>query len=124
MVLSNGSIEVNGMFIGCLPLSSLRHSSLSCFYNVTCLLQLETALEFDFVTIGRNISALNITMASGFTPNTPLRNIIDSLMIEDWTFQVDYLSYFNQCNVASCTYTYVQRNNFLTIFTKVIGLCK
>lgn len=124
MLINNNTIEVDGMFIGCLPLTSLLHSSLSCFYNATCLLRLQTTLQLDLVAPTLNLSTLNSTSNSRFSSNTPLSNIVNALMIETWNLNIDYPSYFHQCNVASCTYTYLQRNNIIIIVTKIIGVCK
>lgn len=124
MIIRNGSFEVDGMFIGCLPLSSLLQSSLSCFYNTNCFQQFQKILNLESVVPSLNISVLNKTVVSHFTPETPLKNIMDDLMIEDWSFQLDYLSYFHQCNVESCTYTYVQRNDIVSIFSRLLGVCK
>lgn len=124
MVIGNYSISVNGMFVGCLPITSLLHSSLSCFYNETCFTQIQAALESNTTHFTQKLSALDPTVPSRFEQNTPLGTIVKSLMIEEWSYTLNYSSYFDQCKVSSCTYTLSQRNSVLEIALKVLGLCE
>jgi hypothetical protein len=124
LLLRNGSVAVGGMFIGCLPLSSLLRSSLSCFYEKACLLQVQAALNLDIIAPTLQVSALNSTMTSRFEPDTPLEDIINALLVEAWTIDVNYSAYFNGCAAKSCTYSFVRRNSVLVTVTKVIALCE
>ena len=124
LLLNNGTVTVDGMFIGCLPLSSLLRSSLSCFYNETCIRRVQVALQFNIHFPTFRASPLSVTMVSEFKPDTPIENIINSLMVETWTSTVDYLAYFQQCQAKTCTYSIAQRNNVPTIAAKLLGLCE
>lgn len=108
------------MMIGCLPITSLRLSTLECFYNQTCLNQMKTILNIENITI----SALDSTQTSQFFPNTTLNHIIDHLMLEKWTNQTNFTKYFDQCNPQECTYSLIEQNSALSIFATLLGLCK
>jgi len=45
---------------------------------------------------------------------TTLSQIIDNLMSENWTYEINYTDYFNVCNAI----------NVLAIFTTLLSLCK
>ena len=124
LVLRNGSVTVNGMFIGCLPLSSLMQSSLACFYNKSCLAQIHHTLQTLNLAPNLTISRLNTTVSSRFKPDTSLDNIINALLVESWASTIEYEKYFNQCNVSSCAYLEEQRSSLLVITSKLLGLCK
>ena len=123
-ILANGNVSVNGMFVGCLPLSSLLHSSLACFYNETCLEQVKTALMLRAVAPSLNLEVLNANMTSIYKPNTSLATILYSLLVETTDYSINYTAYFNQCQVTSCTYSVAQRNSLIDIITRVLGLCE
>ena len=108
------------MFIGCLPITSLRLSSLDCFYRQVCVDKVKGALGL------RNLSIISLDpfQSSQYTTNTTLSHIIDNLMLEDWSNKINYTEYFNQCNLKQCTYSITQRNNPLLIFTTLLALCK
>ena len=44
LIIGNDTV-IDGMFIGCLPITSLRLSTLECFYNQTCLNQIQQAKQ-------------------------------------------------------------------------------
>ena len=116
----NQNVSVSGMFIGCLPLTSLRFSSLTCFYDQLCLNQIKQAINLSNLSI----IPLETTQSHGFSVNTSLSEIIDNLMLREWTNNIDYSEYFNQCQPVQCTYSIMKRNNILVIFTTLLGLCK
>ena len=119
-LIINENITIDGMFIGCLPITSLRLSSLECFYNETCLAQIQQAFNLQ----NMSINSLNPLQSSQYSVNTSLNKIIDNLMLENWTYAINYTEYFNQCNLQKCTYSIVQRNNPLVVFTTFASLCE
>ena len=108
------------MFIGCLPITSLRLSSLRCFYDQICLDKVADALDLKNLSI----VALNSSRISRYATNTTLGYLIDSLMLEDWKDQINYTAYFNECSVKECTYLVSKKENPLVIFTTLLSLCK
>lgn len=103
------------MFIGCLPVTSLFQSSLACFYNETCIFEIQRALGFDSTNFAQNFVALDSTASSKFEPTTPMETIIKGLMVEEWTYVFNYSSYFDQCKISSCSYSSLERNSFIAI---------
>lgn len=119
-LMINKNLSISGMFIGCLPITSLRLSTLECFYDRICLDKVKLALNIQ----NSSIESLNQLETSRFLINTTLNEIIDELMIEEWIYSIDYDQYFQQCQIKQCTYSIRKRNNFLTIFTTLLSLCK
>lgn len=116
----NGNVSVPGMFIGCLPLTSLRFSSLECFYDQLCLDHIQQAMNLSNLSI----MSLNANQSNGFAVNRSLDEIIDNLMLKKWTNNINYREYFHQCQPTQCTYSIIERNNLLVVFTTLLGLCK
>jgi hypothetical protein len=112
------------MFVGCLPLTSLLHSSLACFYNETCLNQVKAVLKVSTVANSTNLAALKTNVNSSYTPNTKLATILDALLVENSDYSINYSAYFNQCQVNSCTYVVFKRDDIIDVITRVLGLCK
>ena len=124
LLLNNNTLAVSGMFIGCLPLSSLLRSSLSCFYNDTCLTQVLVALKLTMVAPDLQVSVLNSTIGSRFKPDTSLESILNALLVETWTLVIDYSAYFKQCDTTTCTYLLTERKHPLNTLSKLLGLCE
>ena len=112
------------MFIGCLPLTSLFRSSLTCFYNETCLDQVKMAMMINSGSSNLSIPILDANVSSRFKPDTPLETIVNALMVETWDSAVDYAAYFQQCKVTACSYELSEHNNALVVLLRVLGLCK
>jgi cytoplasmic iron level regulating protein YaaA (DUF328/UPF0246 family) len=108
------------MFIGCLPITSLLLSSLQCFYDDICLNDVKKAMNLQNLSI----ISLNSTQLRQFSMNTTLNKIINNLMLDEWIYNINHTEYFNQCNPQQCTYSIIERNNILVIFTTLLGFCK
>ena len=119
LVISQNT-SIPGMFVGCLPLTSLRLSTLECFYNQSCLDRVTQAINLQYIPL----TALDPTQSNQFSINTTLNYIIDNLMLDDWTSNNNYSAYFNECNLNQCTYSIIKQNNPLVIFTTLLGLCE
>ena len=116
----NGNVSIPGMFIGCLPITSLRLSTLQCFYDQHCLDIVKDTLGLNNISI----TALNSTQSSRFLYNTTLDRIINNLMLEEWSNSQNYSAYFYQCNPQQCSYSIVRRNDASLILTTLLGFCK
>lgn len=120
LLLINENVSVPGMFIGCLPITSLRLSTLQCFYDQNCLDIVKNVLKLENLSV----TALNSTQSSRFFVNATLDHIIDNFMLEEWLNSQNYSSYFHQCNPQQCSFSVVKRNDALLIITTLLGLCK
>ena len=116
----NENVSIPGMFIGCLPITSLRLSTLQCFYDQSCLDTVKNVLKLENLSI----TALNSTQSSRFFVNTTLDHIIDNLMLEERLNSQNYTSYLHQCNPQQCSYSVIKKNDVLLVVTTLLGLCK
>ena len=90
---------VPGFYTGCYVTESLLQSNLQCFYDQNCIDQLQTYLPSVM-----QVSALGSSMASMYLPNTTIEELLNGLMIEQWSISVSYESYYDQCRPMHCTY--------------------
>jgi hypothetical protein len=117
---------VPGLSIGCLPVDSILQSTLECFYNQSCIDTLINWRLFDFESIFLPVNLTGITALDGqqvdqFLPNTKLETIISNLFVEHWTKQADFGAYYDRCQPESCTYTFIERYEWVFIVTSIIG---
>lgn len=108
------------MFIGCLPITSLRLSTLECFYNQTCFNEVKQTTNSQNLSV----NCLNPLESSRYPIKTALNEIIDHFMLEEWIYEINYTEYFNACNLKRCSYSIMKRKDTLAIFTNLLGLCK
>jgi hypothetical protein len=115
---------IPGWNVGYSSVETLLRSTLECFYNQTCIDQ----LQYYAMTIGVgfrgsvNVTAINFTLSSRFQNTTPIQDIVDVLFVEQWQIDASYSAFFNQCAPIHCSYTYEKRNNFLYIVSRILGL--
>jgi hypothetical protein len=108
--------HVPGINVGCFILDAVLQSNLSCLYNTSCLSRLNTYLNSSSLTF--NATALEVSNSS-----IPIVNdLVDQLMVDEWSFNASYDSYFAQCNPLTCTYTYAKQFDILFIITTVMGI--
>jgi hypothetical protein len=110
---------VPGFFGACYIIESLLLSDLRCFYNQTCIDELES---YFISSSPWNITALDESLPSRFLPNSTIENVIDELMVEEWTRSTMYQNYFNGCQPKECTYTHETKNSIIYIVTTLFGL--
>jgi hypothetical protein len=96
---------------GCLPLESIRQSTLECLYKKSCI----KILSFQRKTsrpkpLQKSLSKfpLNLTIGSMFDK---------SLFVESWKKTFSFDQYFTVCAPRSLTYSYQSRMHVATIFT-------
>jgi hypothetical protein len=114
--------EVPGMYSACYPLDGLRISTFECWFNETCIkLVLSYLAPFPVET---QYDPLNSSMLIRFSPTTTIGDIIDDVMIEQWTNVTNYETYYKMCRPLTCTYSSYRRFDWLytiTILTAVFG---
>jgi hypothetical protein len=104
----------------CFPIESLLPSTLQCFYdNNPCFDIINNIFD---KTIYMNFTRLNSSEPSRFSINVTISDLLKQLFIESWSTTIDYSSYFNKCQPLSCSYTLIQRRNFLQILTTITAL--
>ena len=108
---------VPGVRVRCMPVDSCLDSTLECFYNQSCLNTLTTYLP-SLV----NASPLIELNNSRFGPKTKIELMVFQLMIEDWSFNLSYEKYYDQCAPRSCSYALQTRSSFLYVVGRLLGL--
>ncbi len=96
---------------GCVPIQSIRQSTLECLYDQSCI---------DKLSVQPNISRpspLNIS-STKFPPNMTVGSMFDeSLFIESWETTFSFENYFIACAPRSLTFTFEGRYRLAYIFT-------
>ncbi|UJR20154.1 hypothetical protein I4U23_023286 [Adineta vaga] len=113
--LSASSYRILGLMAGCLPLETIRQSTLECLYEQSCL---------DILTLQPNISRprpLNKSLTK-FPLNTTIGFMFDkSLFIESWQTKLNFEDYYQACAPQSLTYSYESRFRLASIITICIS---
>ena len=101
-----------GMLAGCYALEALLQSTLHCVYNQDC------------IDPNNNFQAMQVSSSrlSRFDLNATIESIINHLMVEEYSSNVSYEEYFDQCAPSSCTYSYTEHSAVLDGVTYLIGL--
>jgi hypothetical protein len=110
---------VPGVYTGCYIIESLLQSTLECFYNQTCIRELRSYLISTSLITS---PALNSSLPTQYFTNSTIEDLVDHLMVEQWNSSQMYDGYYNACQPAQCTYTYVTKNDIIYIVTTIIGL--
>lgn len=112
--------EVEGIYVGCLILDAVLQSNLSCLYNISCLTHLYSYLHDSPYPINTsNITPLNVSSSS--LSLATVQELINNLMVDEWSLILSFESYFNVCNSQSCTYTYTHRFDVIFIITTTVS---
>ena len=91
--------DIPGFYTGCYVIESLLRSNLQCFYDQTCLDQLQTYLSSPIP-----MSSLN-SSTSRFSRNSSIGDLLHELMIEGWESRISYTHYYEACQPIQCSYT-------------------
>jgi hypothetical protein len=109
---------VPGWYTGCYVIESLLQSTLQCFYNQSCIYELQT----HFPSPSLNVTALDSSLQSKYFENSTIQELLDQLMIEEWNPLPMYDSFYNECQPKQCTYTVETRNDLIYIVTTFLGI--
>ena len=112
--------KVPGLKIGCYIIEALMQSTLECLYMQECIDQIRHSTSSSNQLI--NTTVLDSSLLSQYLPNTPIKTILDRLMVEQWNWSTTYKNYYEECQPYECTYTFEARNDFIYIITVIIGL--
>ncbi|UJR19175.1 hypothetical protein I4U23_022305 [Adineta vaga] len=111
---------------------SITPSSLSCFYSNSYLVSFfeATALGVENGTINPwysrfyipEFSPLNGSSLKHFSINDTFKTIVNELFIGASLTNISYEPFFNECAVHYCSYSIIQRFNFLYVLTTFLSL--
>ena len=114
--LTNVSVKVKGMKMGCIPSESLLASTLECFYDQSCL-----DLIQQYTNYSKSLHPIS-TNFSRFLQNTTVNELINNLFIEDWSTTISYSAYYEQCSPSICSYSRVENFNIFYLITILLGI--
>ncbi|CAF4249520.1 unnamed protein product, partial [Adineta steineri] len=118
---NSNTIVLPGVVASCLPIDGIRLSTLECFFNSNCILNLTNITSTRSTTIWIP-KPLNALTPSIYPSNTLIGSLVDSLFVEDWGIKSNYSSYYASCAPYSCSYKYTDHNTILYIITTILGL--
>lgn len=113
--------RIPGLFKSCSLGDTVLQSSLDCFYQASCI---ETIAQFlqTPLTTGDPIRPLSASDHIRFSRSSTIDELLRSVMVEQWSETVSYPQYFDQCEVALCSYYLASRLNLVYITSILTGL--
>ncbi|CAF1032157.1 unnamed protein product [Adineta steineri] len=114
------STIVSGFFAACTPLEALLQSTLDCLYENECL-QLLSDYFPALNHMGVNWTDFLLTSKQ---QNLSVNDYFNNLFIEEWSTNINYSKYFNECHPSVCTYTATDRAGIsyaITLFISLYG---
>lgn len=114
--------ELPGIRADCSVVNSVLRSSLTCWYNNSCLQKFQTIIQQAGISNIPHTNPLNPNLLTLFPLNTPTRTIFNQIMLEQWNILISYEKFYKKCRPISCTYTHQRRSDTIYIITTVIGL--
>ena len=115
----NVQLTIPGMLIGCYTNEALQESTLECLFNQTCVDTMKFYLNF---TTSLDITALNSSIRSQFSPIVTINQLLSNLMVDRWIWEDSYVNYYELCKPASCSYKLTVKTPLIVILTTLIGL--
>ena len=100
-----------GMLAGCYPLEVILQTPLRCFYDQVCI---DSTSTFKAMTMPS-------LSPSRFNTNSTIESIVDEVMIEEYSSNIDREKYFTKCAPSSCSYSYIDKTNFIEGMTTLIS---
>ena len=114
--------DTYGIRVGCSIVDGVLQSSLSCWYNLTCMDRIREVFSQVVFPITQNVTMLDSTVASKFPPTVPIQLIYDQVMVERWHHTASFENFFRECNPPYCLYSYSERSSLLYTVTVILGL--
>ena len=110
--------SIPNFFVGCFLIEALLSSTLECFYNRTCMLELDQYLD-STLRQSWNYPALNASLNS---PYETVQLLVSRLMVDSWSWNVNFSAYYSTCAPYSCVFEYQSRNDLVYVITVIIGV--
>ncbi|UJR20228.1 hypothetical protein I4U23_023359 [Adineta vaga] len=109
---------IPNFFIGCFVIESLLQSTLQCFYDRSCMFGIDQYLALPLED-SFNFSPLNSTLNS---PNQTIDYIVNHLMVDSWSSNISFTSYYSSCSPKLCTYEEERQDTLFILITAIIGV--
>lgn len=118
----SNDILITALRTDCWIVNSVLESTLSCWYNHSCIDNLREILAADDLFLNQNVTVLNITAPSRFPFDVRVKTLVNEIMVERWNYSKSYSNYYHKCRPVYCLYSYQKRPNILYIITAVISI--
>lgn len=111
---------VPNFFVGCSHIEGLMKSTLECYYNISCMMEID---RYMYYSLGVNFSFSNLNENYNL-PNETIESIINKLMIDSWLTNLNdsFSLYYKICNPQLCSYEYISRNDLFIAITMILGI--
>ncbi|UJR19386.1 hypothetical protein I4U23_022516 [Adineta vaga] len=110
---------IPNFYLGCYPIEALLQSTLECFFDDSCIQQIQTYVRLSSTI---QVQSLNSSSLTKYVESSTIKDIIENLMIERWNFYPMYENYYDECKPIQCIYSYETRNDIIYIVTTIFGL--
>ena len=110
--------SVPNFFVGCFPVDGLFSSTLECFYNQSCMLNID---QYMYSSLGASFNFTPLDSDRN-RPNETIESIIYRLMIDSWNSNVSFSSFYRICDPQICTFEYTGRNDVFSIVLIITGI--
>ncbi|UJR12021.1 hypothetical protein I4U23_016199 [Adineta vaga] len=114
--------KIEGIYIACSSMETLFQSNLACWYSSDCYQTVIKYWQNRTYSLSGLPTLLNNSTPSRFESSTSLSTIIEHLMVDNWSKNISFNSYYTECIPQYCTYSITQRRNILIVITILIGL--
>ena len=110
--------SVPGFYVSCFILEALRASNLQCFFDQSCLDELQAKLQSN---VTMELAPLASSITDRYDPTTAIGMVIDALMVQRWNWSISHASYYEKCLPNECSYTISKRNSLLSLLITMIS---
>ncbi|UJR19293.1 hypothetical protein I4U23_022422 [Adineta vaga] len=114
--------KIEGIHIACSSMETLFQSNLACWYSSDCYQTVIKYWQNRTYFLSGLPTLLNNSISSRFESSTSLSTIIEHLMLDNWSKNISFNSYYTECIPQYCTYSITERRNILIVITILIGL--
>lgn len=113
---ANGQqLTIPGMMADCFVMDATLASTLECYYDQSCLSLLHLSLS-------TSIHPLSDAINKYFTRKSTIQTLLNRIMIDEITNDVQFDSFYSQCIPSYCFYSYAHRFDVLFVATTIIGI--
>ena len=112
----NGNlITVPGITADCLLMDGVLASTLECYYNQSCLSLLQQSLSIVMEPLSNDLN-------KHFTINSTVEMLLNEIMIDEMTTDIQFNLFYSQCNPVYCSYSYAHRLDVLFMVTTILSI--
>ncbi|CAF3689172.1 unnamed protein product [Adineta steineri] len=111
------------LYLGCSPLSGFLMSRTAWWYNNTYMKHIQATYSIAIhIQPSSNIKPLNASISTRFGDiNTT--DLLSEMLIEKTINKASFDRFYNACKPSFCSYTVVQRRNYIVIIFLLISIC-